>query len=181
MARDYAEYLGRGATVAAVVIDAPDRNAAMAEKLALPFPILSDPDGARAIRPYGVWDDEGAMALPAILLVTPDGTEAYRYTGADFMDRPDDGDVLGALAGLRLASIQAPIQTLPHLTPVPGPRAVPLADLAIYMRGVRFAMQAMAQRARDPWDKREAERSARMAERYVAAQGATRRLTGGAG
>ncbi len=179
MAREYGEYLARGAMVAAVVIDAPGQNAAMVEKLALPFPVLSDPDGTAAVRPFGVWDDEGHMALPAILVIAPDATEAYRYAGVDFMDRPDDSDVLGALDALRLAPITASTRTASHLTPDPGPRTVPLADLAIYMRGVRFAMQAMAQRARDPWDKHEAERSARMAVRYVAAQGATRRLTGG--
>ena len=179
MARDYAEYLARGATIAAVVIDAPGQNAAMVAKLALPFPVLSDPDGAAAVRPSGVWDDAGKMALPAILVVAPDGTEAYRYTGVDFMDRPDDGDVLAALDGLGRAPITASIQAVPHLPPAPGPRAVPLADLGVYMRGVRFAMQAMAARARDPWDRGEAERSSRMAERYVTAQGATRRATGG--
>ena len=56
---------------------------------------------------------------------------------------------------------------------------MPLADLGVYMRGVRFAMQALAARTRDPWDRSEAERSSRMAERYVTAQGATRRVTGG--
>jgi hypothetical protein len=179
MARDYAEYLRRGATIAAVVIDAPGQNAAMVEKLALPFPVLSDPDGTGAVRPWGVWDDEEKMALPALLVIAPDGTEAYRYTGVDFMDRPDDGDVLGALDARRLPPIQAPIQTAPHLPPAPGPRAMPLADLAVYMRGVRFATQALGKRARDPWHQQEAERSARMAERYVAAQGATRRVTSG--
>lgn len=181
MARDYAEYLHRGATVAAVVIDSPGQNAAMVEKLALPFPILSDPAGTGAIKPYGVWDKQGTMALPALIVIAPEGREVYRYTGVDFMDRPDDGDVLSALDDLRLPPIEATMQTLPHLTPAPGPRALPLADLAVYMRGVRFAMQAMAGRARDPWDKQEAERSARMAERFVAAQGATRRATSGAG
>ncbi len=179
MARDYAEYLGRGATVAAVVIDAPDRNAAMVEKLALPFPILSDPDGKGAIRALSAWDDAGNMALPAIIVIAPDGVEAFRYMGVDFMDRPDDSDVLGALDALELAPITAPIQTAPHPSPAPGPRAMPLADLGVYMRSVRFAMQALAGRTRDPWDRSEAERSLRMAERYVAAQGATRRVTGG--
>jgi len=56
---------------------------------------------------------------------------------------------------------------------------MPLADRGVSMRGVRFAIQAIAEWARDPWDRREAERLARMAERYVAAQGANRRLTGG--
>jgi len=92
MAREYGEYLARGAMIAAVVIDAPGQNAAMVEKLALPFPVLSDPDGTAAVRPFGVWDDEGHMALPAILVIAPDATEAYRYAGADFMDRPDDSD-----------------------------------------------------------------------------------------
>ena len=177
MARDYAEYLRRGATIAAVVIDAPGQNAAMVEKLALPFPVLSDPDGTAAVRPLGVWDDASNVAIPAILVVGPDGAEAYRDTGVDFMDRPDDGDVLRALDALRLAPITAAIQTVPHLPSAPGPRAMPLADLGVYMRGVRFAMQAMSARARDPWDRDEAERSSRMAERYVAAQGATRRVT----
>lgn len=179
MARDYAEYLMRGATIAALVIDAPRQNAAMVEKLALPFPVLSDPDGNGAIRALGAWDDAGNMALPAIIVIAPDGVAAYRYMGVDFMDRPDDSDVLGALDALELAPITAPIQTAPHLPPAPGPRAMPLADLGVYMRGVRFAMQALAARARDPWDRGEAERSSRMAERYVAAQGATRRVTGG--
>ena len=180
MAREYAEYLRRGATIAAVVIDTPGQNAAMVEKLALPFPILSDPDGTGACKPYEVWDEKGKMALPALLVIAPDGRETYRYTGVDFMDRPDDGDVLSALDELRSQPIDAPNQTAPHLPPAPGPRALPLADLAVYMRGVRFAMQAMATRARDPWDKQEAERSSRMAERFVAAQGATRRVTSGA-
>jgi len=178
MAREYGEHLARGATIAAVVVDAPGQNVAMVKKLALPFPVLSDPDGTAAVRPFGVWDDEGHMALPAILVIAPDATEAYRYADVDFMDRPDDGDVLGALDALRLAPITASTRTASRLTPDPGPRTVPLADLGVYMRGVRFAMQAIAERAHDPWDRREAERSARTAERYVAAQGATRRLTG---
>ncbi len=88
MARGYGEYARRGATVAAVVIDPPGQNAAMAEKLALPFPVLADPGGEGAIKPLGVWDEAGNMAKPAIVVVGPDGREAYRYVGVDFMDRP---------------------------------------------------------------------------------------------
>jgi hypothetical protein len=178
MAREYGEYLRRGATVASVVIDAPGQNAAMVEKLALPFPILSDPDGAGAIKPLGVWDGEGRMAKPAILVFAPDGREAYRYVGVDFMDRPSDGDVLVALDRLHLPPAEAVPAVAPHLPPAPGPRAMKLPDLGVYMRGVRFAMTAMAHRSRDPFDKTEAERTAAMAERYLAAQGATLRATG---
>ncbi|MDP9365700.1 MAG: redoxin domain-containing protein [Chloroflexota bacterium] len=179
MGREYGEYLRRGATIAGVVIDAPGQNAAMAEKLALPFPILSDPEGGEATKPYGVWDEAGRMAKPAIVVVAPDGAEAYRYVGADFMDRPGDDEVLAALDALGLPAIGSPVGPVAHLPPEPGPRATKLADLGPYMRGVRFAMQAMAGRARDPWDRAEAERTMRMAEGFLAAQGATTRATGG--
>ncbi len=63
--------------------------------------------------------------------------------------------------------------------PRPGGRATKLEDLAVYMRGVRFASRALADRARDPFDRAEAERTSKMAERFVAAQGATLRATAG--
>ncbi len=177
MGREYGEYLRRGATIAGVVIDAPGQNAAMVQKLALPFPILADPEGEGAAKPYGAWDAAGNMAKPAIVAVAPDGAEAYRYVGVDFMDRPGDDEVLAALGALGLPPIEAPVGPVGHLPAEPGPRATKLADLGVYMRGVRFAMQAMAGRARDPFDQAEAERTSRMAERYIAAQGATLRVT----
>jgi len=179
MAREYGEYLRRGAMIAAVVIDPPERNAAMVEKLALPFPILADPDGEQAIKPAGAWDDKGKMARPAIVVLAPNGDEIYRYVGVDFMDRPGDEEVLAALDGSGLSPIDDSLDPVAHRPPVPGPRAMKLPDLGVYMRGVRFAMQAMATRARDAFDRTEAERTAKMAERYLAAQGATLRLTAG--
>lgn len=179
MARDYGDYARRGATVAAVVIDPPERNAAMVEKLALPFPILADPVGDTAAKPYGVWDDGGRMALPAIVVLGPDGEEAYRYVGVDFMDRPNDDDLLAAVERLDLPAIEPATEIVPHLPPRPGPRAVALRDLAVYLRGVRFAMAAMAERARDRFDRTEAERTVVMADRYLAAIATRRRLTEG--
>ncbi len=180
MARAYGEYQQRGATIAAIVIDPPGQNAALVATLALPFPVLADPGGEGAIKPFGVWDEAAKMSRPTIVVVAPDGREVYRYVGVDFMDRPNDDDVLTALDGLGLPPLDLPIATVDHLLPRPGPRALPLPDLAVYMRGVRFATQALAGRARDPFDRAEAERSSRMAERVIAAQGATRRLRRGA-
>ena len=177
MARECAAYQGRGASIVAIVIDTPEQNAAMVEKLALPFPILSDPNGEGAIKPYDRWDADGAMAKPAIVVVAPDGQEAYRYDGIDFMDRPNDDEVFAALDGLGLPPLATTVSPLPHLLPNPGPRAMKLGDLGPYMRGVRSAMKAMTARARDPFDRDEAERTARMAERYITAQGATLRVT----
>lgn len=176
MGREYDAYTRRGATIAAIFIDAPEQNAAMVEKLALPFPILSDPDGERAIKPLGLWDDQGKMATPAIIVLAPSGREVYRYAGVDFMDRPSDEEILEALSSLGLPETETPAGTIAYLDPRPGSRATKLENLAVYMRGVRFAAMALADRARDPFDKAEAERTSRMAERYVAAQGATLRL-----
>ncbi len=178
MARDYDEYLRRGATVAAVVIDPPEQNAAMVEKLALPFPILSDPGGDAAIKPFDAWDEQGTMAKPAIVALAPDGQEIFRYVGVDFMDRPSDGEVLAALDRLDLPPIAQPPPAPAAAESKPGGRAIALADLAVYLRGVRFAMKGMAGRARDPFDKSEAERTSAMAERYIAAVGETRRVAG---
>lgn len=180
MARDYQEYLSRGATIAAVVIDSPAQNAAMVEKLALPFPILADPDGSSAIKPLDAWNADGKMAKPAIIVVTPDGSEAYRYVGVDFADRPGDDEVLAAIQRLKLPSINADDGVASYLKPEPSGRAMSLPDLGVYMRGVRFAMMALAGRARDDFDRSEAERTAKMAERFIAAQGATLRVTKGA-
>ena len=179
MARQYEEFTRRGARIAAVVIDEPGQNAAMVAKLALPFPILADPDGEGAVKPFDVWDEPGRMARPASVVLTPDGREIYRYVGVDFMDRPIDEEILAALEPLRLPAVETPAAPLPHLPPAPGPRAMPLRDLAVYMRGVRSSTRALAARARDPWDKAEAERTSAMAERFMVAQGATLRVGGG--
>lgn len=176
MARSYDEYLMRGAAIAAIVTDHPAQNAAMVSTLALPFPVLSDANGEGAIKPYGVWDDAGAMSKPAIIVLSPEGNEVFRYVGIDFMDRPHEDDALAALAESAFPAVDRPLATAPHMSPTPGPRAMPLRDLAVYMRGVRFATQALANRARDPFDRDEAQRTAKMAERFIAAQAATRRV-----
>jgi len=176
MARSYGDYLRRGATIAAVVIDSPEQNAAMVAKLLLPFPVLSDPAGEKAIQPYGVWDAKGAMSKPAIVVLAPDGQEVFRSVGVDFIDRPHEDDVLAALDTRGLPPLDRPLTTVSHRTPGPGLRAMPLPDLGVYLRGVRFATNGLAGRARDPFDRAEAERTSAMAERFMAAQAATRRL-----
>ncbi len=68
----------------------------MVDKLLLPFSLLSDEEG-EASRRYGVWDEEGRIARPAIFLVDRGGIVRYAYVGEDFADRPGDEPVLAAL------------------------------------------------------------------------------------
>lgn len=97
-ARKYADFEERAAEVTAISVDTPEQNKAMIDKLALPFHILSDPDGERAIKPYGVWNEQGQIAVPSIVVVAKDGGVKYMYTGQDFADRPGDAEILDALS-----------------------------------------------------------------------------------
>ena len=85
-----------------ISVDEVERNRAMGEKLILPFPLLADPDG-EVIRRYGVWDEEGKIARPAIFVIDRAGIVRYAYVGEDFADRPGDQpvhDALGAEGGI---------------------------------------------------------------------------------
>ena len=96
-ARKDDQFQQRGAEITAVCVDSPAQNRAMISKLLLPFRILSDPDGELAIQRYGVWNEEGRIAIPALFVVAKDRTIRYTYVGQDFADRPGDEEVLDAL------------------------------------------------------------------------------------
>ena len=96
-ARKYSEFQRRGTEITAICVDTPEQNNAMIEKLLLPFHILSDPEGEQAIKPYGVWDERGRIAIPSIFVVAKDRTIRYVYRGQDFADRPGDEEVFAAI------------------------------------------------------------------------------------
>jgi len=89
----------RGAQVAAISVDPPGHNAAMVEKLLLPFPLLSDPQGA-VIQRYGLWNPDERIATPSIVVVDRTGMARWAYAGHDFADRPGDEELFRALDGL---------------------------------------------------------------------------------
>lgn len=118
----------------------------MMEKLSLPFPLLSDPDRSEAIEPFGVADpkDERHISRPAMVLVTSDGEEAWRFVSRDFADRLPEEEALARAKELGLGPTD---QGPPHSgKPAPGPRALSLEALPYYLRGARFAALAMGLR-----------------------------------
>lgn len=135
--------------MAGVTVDSPQQNAAMIEKLGLPFPILSDPDRSQAIEPYGVADpkDPRTIARPAIFIVAPDRQVAFSQVSTDFADRSAEDGVLSTLEELGLPP------TTPddiELGPAePGPKAMPLRVMEPYYRGAKFAVTAMRMRHPD--------------------------------
>ena len=167
--------------MAAIVIDSPQQNAAMVEKLALPFPILSDPDGVVATKSLDAWDTKGAMAKPATIAFAPDGSEIYRYVGVDLVDRPVHEEALDTVRSLGLTAIKLAIAQADAPNPQPGPRAASIEYLDAYIKGIRSSTDQLANRMRDDWDTAELRRTTRMAERYVAALAETRRVVSSSG
>ncbi len=102
---------GAGAEVIAISIDDEVRQAGMYGRWPTPHvQYIADPGGERFLEPLGLIDpdDERGIALPAILVIAPDGAEVYRYQGRDFADRTTDDDVHAALEGLDLPAIDPP-------------------------------------------------------------------------
>ena len=118
----------------------------MIEKLLLPFPMLSDADRSHVVGPWGLVNptDRRNLAFPALVIVTPDREEAYRWVSRDFAFRLPEDDVLEVLAGLGLPATS---QEVPRLGRVEaGPSAMPVRAMAPYFRGARFAAVAFGSR-----------------------------------
>lgn len=140
------EFLAAGVRLYGVSIDSPERNAALVEKLSLPFPLVSDPDRSKAIIPLGVADekDDRLLSRPALIVVTTDWEQAFRFVSRDFAERMPEAEVVAAV---QLLNLSLTTQDAPLTGPAePGPRSLSLSDLRIYFRGARFAAQAMGLR-----------------------------------
>lgn len=148
MSDRYEAITGAGGRIVCISVDSPLRNAALIEKLRLPFPILSDPDRSGAIEPYGVADpkDERNIARPAVFVVAPDREIVYSAVSRDFADRTSEAAAVASLIELGL----------PPVTPEdfaigpaePGPNAMKVENMEPYYRGAMFAVRAL--RGRHP-------------------------------
>jgi len=83
----------------AISVDPPERSHALAKRLGVTFPLLSDED-LSAIRAYGVEDAENGVAWPAIFIVGRDGRIAWRSLAQTYRERPASNVVLEALDGI---------------------------------------------------------------------------------
>jgi hypothetical protein len=170
LAQRHQEITAAGGRVAGISVDSVGQNAAMAAKLGMPFPLLSDPGGEQVIKPYGTWHEGNPFARPAVVIVAPDRRVAFREVGEDFADRLGEDEIIAELKRLELPSAtQEPPQPG---EPEPGPRAVDLAWLPAYLRGGSFAVQALAGRV--PKARPAAEAMDKVYQRFLTALGAHR-------
>ena len=169
MANRHEEFLGRGGRVFAISADTPPMNTAVAEKLALPFPFLSDPDRSNAVRPLGFADekDPREIARPGAVIISTDGEVVYEKVGRDYADRPEEEVLLEELERLDLS---ATTQDPPELGErAPGEKAMPYEGLDHYFRGAKFAVLALRRRYRDLSDEFDVDTKeyVNMVERYL--------------
>lgn len=139
-----------GGEVIAISVDSEERQAAMYRRWPTPHVLfVSDPGGETYLQALDLYDPEerGGIALPAMLVLDPDGNEVYGYRGRDFADRTHDEDVFAALEALGLDAIEPP-------------RGGPMAEVDVdqkgafqprmvtpYFKGNRFAAVAIGRRA----------------------------------
>jgi hypothetical protein len=164
LASRHEEFLAAGARVFAVSIDSPEQNAAMVEKLSVPFPMLSDPDRSGLIEPLGLADAKDArnISKPAMVLIAPDGSEAWRFVSRDYADRLPNDEVIDLVRSMELAETS---QHPPDIGPAaPGAKAMPFEGLFHYIRGARFAAQAIGLRHKDLGDEIKEDSKAYVAE-----------------
>jgi peroxiredoxin len=92
-----AELIKRDIDLVAISVDDIAPGKALAEKLGLNFPILSDPK-AETIKAFGVFDAQTEIAWPSIFVVARDGNKiVHRWLADTFTERVPTADVLKAL------------------------------------------------------------------------------------
>ena len=139
-----------GGEVIAISVDSEERQAAMFARWPTPnVRYVSDPGGETYLGPLGLYDPEerGGIALPALLVLDPDGDEVFGYRGRDFADRTHDDDVLGALEGLGLGSIDPPAGGPAAEVDVTHSGAFQPRMFTPYFKGNRFGAIAIGRRA----------------------------------
>jgi hypothetical protein len=145
--------------IAGISVDPPSRNAAMVDKLDLPFHLLSDPRGD-LIKHCGLWNEEEGVSEPAIVALDESGTVQYLYTGgADFADRPQEEPLLYILDRVGSESdedyggdqpeIQISAEEAENETVRPDKPVMTLEQLKPYYRGVYFATVSMKKKLVD--------------------------------
>jgi AhpC/TSA family len=170
-----------GADVVALTVDPPGRNAALAQRWHLPFPIHSDPGGERWMQPLDLWNpaERGGIGWPAVLVFDRDGVERARFRSRDFADRPPTlDDLTEALASLDADPIAAPSPWTHPAPPEDDPAALRPDAFGPYFRGIRFATIGLSGRLTDDADRAEALRMSAMAAMFLDEWKARRERTG---
>lgn len=89
--------------LAAISADAAEESVALADKLAIGFPLLSDTD-LRAATAWGVAMQGKDIAVPATFVVLPDRRVFWKKVGESVTDRADNDEILEVVERARAAA-----------------------------------------------------------------------------
>jgi peroxiredoxin len=89
-----------GADVVAISVDKPEKSRELAEKLKLPFPVLSDVDH-RAIDAYDLFNAEGKISKPATFVLDTKGIVRWSFFEEDYKIRPLDDVIFDELRKIK--------------------------------------------------------------------------------
>jgi hypothetical protein len=156
-----------GGEVIAISVNEEERQAGMAGRWKLDhIKMVSDPGGDNYLKAIDAFDpdERGGIATPAIVVIAPDGAEAYRYNGRDFADRTTDEEVMAALAGLGLDPVD-PGTLEPSMAVSDDLKGFfSVANYGPYFMGNRFGAIAIGGRVTDPEAKMAARQHRLMAD-----------------
>jgi len=154
LATNYDRIHTAGGEVIAISVDDQVRQAGMAERWGFTHTtFVADAGGETWLKPLGLFnpDDRGGIALPAMLVIDPDGNEIYRYQGRDFADRTRDDDIWDALEGLGLDPVSPqPWDSGGIDIPEDLGRFFRPSDLEAYFKGNMFGALAIKMRLDSP-------------------------------
>lgn len=102
-----ARFQQRGGTVLAVSVDAPEESLALAERLRIDYPLLSDAS-RKTTKAYKALDPESNpffdpdtlhpnISKAVVFVVDPDGAIRWKYVSANLHDRPTTKMILDAV------------------------------------------------------------------------------------
>lgn len=98
----YDELRAQGVDLWAISPQDTEKNEALRVRRKLPFPILSDTN-QRVIRQWGLFNGldpkQRAIPYPATYVINRDGRVHWAHVGLDTRDRPNNGQIMAAVAG----------------------------------------------------------------------------------
>ncbi len=152
LANEYDRIHGAGAEVVAMSVDDDGKNAGMVQRWGFTHTeFVGDPGGARYLRRMDLYDpkERDGLAISSVLLLRPDGTEAYRYVARDFADHTDLDELWEAVDGLQLPAVEPPAWTPPVEPPDDLHGFFPPSAFAAYFDGNFFGAVAIGMRLED--------------------------------
>lgn len=152
LASEYDRIHDSGAELAAISVDDDARQAGMARRWGFSHTrFVSDPGGETYLQPLDLFDAEerGGIALPGMVIISPDGAEVYRYRGRDFADRTNDDDIWATLDILALPPVDPPPWSSDVEVPEDLGGYFRPSDFGAYFRGNMFGAVAIGRRVQD--------------------------------